>query len=400
MSSKPNVLLVTARPPWPTASGGQQRTFLLSEAIRRVATLHTLLINPRPRPTPADLETMRQQFGLADDGVLETAPPSKWQHRLNPGKTEFSYSAPVAGAVTEAAERRGCKLAVFRYLPLASKSARGTADGLRRLVDVDDVPSLRTRTEADQASGVRRIGKSWIADSIGRWQQDAIDRVDGGWVSCQDDLDIIGDDRFSILPNIPLDAFDSAIDADRCRQDPDSNSVLFVGAMDYGINRQAMDWFLDKVWPKVTEQRPNARLRIAGGGLDSGRQQRYAGINSVELLGFVADLSTAYEQSSMSVVPISAGAGTKIKVLESLRYGRPVVLTSHSLRGYENVLEDGRDLLVADDPGRLAGSMVPLLDSPELRESMARSGQARVDEQFGFDRFATMVAEVLLPQLR
>jgi glycosyltransferase involved in cell wall biosynthesis len=399
MSTKPNVLLVTARAPWPTASGGQQRSFLLAEAIRRVATLHTLLISPRPRPLPADLDVMRQRFGLIDDGVLEVPRPSKWLHRMNPGRTEFFHSGPVADRVMRAATSLGCKVAVFRYLPLASKSARQPADGLCRLVDVDDVPSLRAQTEAGQAAGLRRLGKDWIAAGITRWQRRALEQVDGGWVSCQDDLDIIGDDRFSILPNIPLDAFDQAVDADRCRQDAGARAVLFVGAMDYDINRQAVDWFLEQVWPRVIRRQAQAVLRIAGSGLDAGRQRRYAEVDGVELLGFVDDLAGAYESSAMSVVPISAGAGTKIKVLESLRFGRPVVLTRHSLRGYEGVLEPGRDVMVADDPAAMADAIVQLLDAPDRRESMAQSGQALVAENFGFERFASVVADVVGPHL-
>jgi glycosyltransferase involved in cell wall biosynthesis len=101
----------------------------------------------------------------------------------------------------------------------------------------------------------------------------------------------------------------------------------------------------------------------------------------------------------MSVVPISAGAGTKIKVLESLRFGRPVVLTRHSLRGYEGVLEPGRDVMVADDPAAMADAIVQLLDAPDRRESMAQSGQALVAENFGFERFASVVADVVGPHL-
>lgn len=398
MSSKQNILLVSARTPWPTASGGQQRTFLLSEAIKRVATLHTLLIDPRPRPLAEDLTVMREQFGLVDDGVLATEPVSKWLYRLNAGRAEFAGSAAVADAVRNTAASLDCNTVVFRYLPLASQSVDQQWDGIKRLVDIDDVPSLRAQTEALQKSGPARLAKTWMAGSIARWQRKAVAQVDGGWVSCQDDLDIIADERFSVLPNIPLDAFNSAIDPDKCVQNPDANSVLFVGAMDYNINRAATDWFLGDVWPLVTDQRPEARIRIAGGGLDDSRKQRYAAIEGVELLGFVADLAAAYQESALSVVPISAGAGTKIKVLESLRYGRPVVLTSHSLRGYENVLENERDLLVADEPALMATSIIRLLDSAETRESMARSGQRQVDTHFGFDHFAAEVAGVLEPK--
>lgn len=395
MATRPKVLLVSARTPWPTSSGGQQRTFLLCKAIQQVADLHLLLVKPKPKPTASDIEVMKQEFGLGDDGIVTVTGSSRWQRLRNPGRHEFYHHDEVTRAVTKTADRLQCDTVVFRYLPLASRSAGSHRKELTRLVDVDDVPSLRAATEATQERGLRAAGRRWIAASIGRWQKWAIDQTDGGWVACEEDLEIIDDENFSVLPNIPLQAWDEPVDAKRCAQDPDSRTVLFVGAMAYGINRQAMDWFTSQVWPIVVRERPDARLDIAGGGLDDGRRDTYAGIQGIRLLGFVDDLAAAYASSALSVVPISAGAGTKIKVLESYRYGRPVVVTPHSLRGYGQVLQDGRDLLVADTPGRMAAAIIQLLDSPDTRESMARNGQALVEQHFGFERFAAIVAEAL-----
>jgi glycosyltransferase involved in cell wall biosynthesis len=393
---KPNVLLVTARAPWPTASGGQQRTFLLAEAIRRVGILHTLLINPRPQPQPGDIEVMRERFGLVDGGIFSVASASKWNYRINPGKAELGPLEPIAEIIARTARRLACDTVVFRYLSLAAKSAGSQPDGIRRLVDIDDVPSLRTRTEIGHKTGIRKLGKKWIAKSIAKWQRQAISRLDGGWVSCQSDLDIIQDDKFTILPNIPLDAFDGTSDSALCEQNRESRSVLFVGDMAYPINARAMDWFLENVWPLVIRQQPDATMQIAGRGLDDTRQRIYSAIDGVRLLGFVKDLAAVYMQSAVSIVPISAGAGTKIKVLESLRYGRPVVLTSHSLRGYEHVLKNEREVLVADEPLHMASSIVRMINEPESREAMARSGQTLVEKNFGFDRFAALVADVLI----
>ena len=314
---------------------------------------------------------------------------------MNPGKAELGYSSAVSDAVTDTARRLSCDTVVFRYLPLAAKSVGN--DGIRRIVDIDDVPSLRTKTEVTQEAGVRKIAKQWIAHSIANYQERAISLVDGGWVSCEDDLDIIGDGRFTVLPNIPMDALEGPVDKSLCSQNRESKSILFVGAMGYHINKVAMDWFLQDVWPLVLKQSPDATVNIAGGGLDELRRREYGSMAGVDLLGFVEDLAALYRESAMSIVPISAGAGTKIKVLESYRFGRPVVLTSHSLRGYESVLTDGQEVAVADDPAKMASSISALLDSPETRESMARSGQALVETHFGFDRFAALVADVLIP---
>ena len=286
MSSKPHILLVTARTPWPTASGGQQRTFLLCEAIRRVANLHTLLVDPKPKPDPADITVMRDRFGLVDDGLISTDTPSRWRRLLNPGRAELGRSEALSESITAVADRLGCKTIVFRYLPLAARAASRRPDGIRRLVDIDDMPSLRTRTEADLESGLRRIAKLWISHSITAWQRRAISRSDGGWVSCQADLDIIRNDNFNILPNIPLDAFDTPLDPTRCRQRQSSRSVLFVGAMGYEINRQATDWFLDNVWPIVLGLQPDAEFRIAGSRLDDERKQKIFDDHGSETAGF------------------------------------------------------------------------------------------------------------------
>ena len=395
MTSRPKVLLASSRTPWPTSSGGQQRTYLLCKAIQRVAELHLLLINPKPKPTALDIEVMKDEFGLGDNAIVTITRSPRWRRLNSPGRHRFSHDDEFTLAVTEAAARLQCDTVVFRYLPLASRSAGSPRKEITRLVDVDDVPSLRATTEAAQARGLRAIAKRRVAANIERWQKWAIAQTDGGWVACEEDLELIDDERFAVLPNIPLQAFNEPMDAARCVQNVGSRTVLFVGAMGYGINRQAMDWFTQEVWPVVVRERPDARLDIVGSGLDNGRRGTYAGIRGVRLPGFVDDLAAAYASSALSVVPISAGAGTKIKVLESYRYGRPVVLTRHSLRGYGHLLQDGRDLVVADEPVRMASAIVRLLDSPDTRESMARSGQALVDRHFSFERFAAIVAGTL-----
>ena len=389
-----NVLLVTARTPWPTSNGGQQRTFLLYKALQRVAKVHTLLVDPKPFPQEDDIETLRQRFGLVSDEIISTRRPARWRRMLNPGRCDFGYSRELSPEITRIAKQNRCDTIVFRYLPLAGKAAHSVGDGIRRVVDIDDVPSVRTRTEVAQEYGARRLVKRWIAYSTGIWQRKAIAGTDGGWVSCQEDLDVIRDDRFRILPNIPLEAYGEQLDVDFCNQ-ANSMSVLFVGEMGYEINCEAVDWFVENVWPGVLAKNQRAEFHIVGGGLSSARAAKYGAVRGVKLLGFVDDLKTAYRDCALSVVPISAGAGTKIKVLESLRFGRTVVLNSHSFRGYGQFLKSGRDVVVEDETAAMTDAIVDLLAAPDRREAMARSGQALVARHFGFDRFAAAVADVL-----
>jgi glycosyltransferase involved in cell wall biosynthesis len=388
-----NILLVTTRTPWPTSSGGQQRTFLLAEAIRGIANLHMLLVNPKPEPTASEIDVMTKEFGLVRNGILRTKSQSRWTRLFFPGRSEFGHDPVLSKSILEISRQLNCETAVFRYLPIAARSSIKTHGELIRLVDVDDVPSIRARTEADQETGLRRIVKLWSASRIKASERRAVSRTSGGWVSCEADLRNIPDGRFAILPNIPIDAAVGPASESLCEQDKSSQSILFVGAMGYSINVQAIQWFLKDVWPLVLRRKPDARIRIAGGGLGESFRKSFSAIPGVELLGYVEDLASEYQRCALSVVPISAGAGTKIKVLESLRFGRTIVLTSHSLRGYEDVLADTTDLSVADDPHRMATAITSLLGDPARRERMARHGQEVVNKHFGFEAFAKLVCD-------
>ena len=103
-------------------------------------------------------------------------------------------------------------------------------------------------------------------------------------------------------------------------------SVLFVGFFGYEPNRDAADWFIDDIWPRILEQMPEAQLRIAGS--QHGRlQARGKELRNVELLGFVPDLVAEYARSHVFVCPIRSGSGTRVKLLEAAAYARPIVST-------------------------------------------------------------------------
>jgi polysaccharide biosynthesis protein PslH len=138
--------------------------------------------------------------------------------------------------------------------------------------------------------------------------------------------------------------------------------AIFVASFAYEPNRNGLRFLLEQVFPRVWEELPDARLAIAGAGLE----QPPSTDPRVEALGFVEDLRAAYATARCAVVPLLQGGGTPLKFIEALAYGLPVVATTRSAAGLE--VRDGEHCLLAQDAEQFAAALVRVLrdGAPEL----------------------------------
>lgn len=153
--------------------------------------------------------------------------------------------------------------------------------------------------------------------------------------------------------------------------------LCYVGNLTWHPNVRGLDWFCGEVWPQVRAALPGATLVIAGSGLpldDRGRLQVPAAwqVEGVTTVGFLADLEPLYAASVGAVAPILDGSGVRIKLLESLRAGMPVVTTSAGAAGLP--LQNGREALIEDSAAGFAAAVVRLLREPELQEALREAG--------------------------
>lgn len=168
----------------------------------------------------------------------------------------------------------------------------------------------------------------------------------------------------------------------------DDNTLLFFGTLSYGPNVDALVWFCEEIWPAVREQRPRVRLEVVG--LDpSARVTALDKVPGVDIVGFVPDIRSKLWSATACVVPLRTGGGTRLKILEALAAGCPVVSTSIGAEGLSVV--DGAHLLVADAPPAFAQRVIDLLDSPELRQRLATNGCAIVRQEYDWSSIARLM---------
>lgn len=123
-------------------------------------------------------------------------------------------------------------------------------------------------------------------------------------------------------------------------------TLFHVGSMDWKPNIEAIDWFLSKVWPTIHRELPEARMFIAGRRMP--QRLLNSRIDGVSVVGEVDDAMLFMADKSVNVVPLLSGSGIRVKILEAMSMGKPVVATSVAARGIKYT--DGENLLIADTP--------------------------------------------------
>jgi len=170
----------------------------------------------------------------------------------------------------------------------------------------------------------------------------------------------------------------------------DGESIAFLGSVDYGPNRDALAWFLADVFPAVLQRFPAARVKVFGGGNRGGLSSP-----NVDWFGRIpqADFARELAGSALGIGPVRLGTGVKVKVLDMMWHGLPVVCTSLASRG--TPAEHGAALL-ADEPRAFAEAVCELLGSRARRLELQGKAQKRLFERHASPAARACVARKLL----
>jgi glycosyltransferase involved in cell wall biosynthesis len=164
---------------------------------------------------------------------------------------------------------------------------------------------------------------------------------------------------------------------------PEPDSLVFNGALTYNANYDAMRFFLGEVFSTVQELVPDVSLKITG----STQGVNLAGLRRNERViftGYLEDIRPVVASAWACIAPLRLGGGTRLKILEAMALGTPVITTSKGAEGLD--VNPGRDILVADTPAEFAQKTVELLRNPGLRTDLANNARRLVMEKYGWDK--------------
>jgi polysaccharide biosynthesis protein PslH len=299
-----------------------------------------------------------------------------------------AFERLVASAIAELRP----ELVQLEYLQMAPL-VRHVPPGVPVVLDTHEVQSL---------AALRAL----LAARPPLWQLHALELA--SWIDMQARLEgfariltVSDADRLALealAPHLPAETLPQGLDCSRFRPQAgprEPESLVFVGSFDHHQNLDAARCLIEEVFPAVAARRPAARLHVVGSHPPAWLQ-RSAG-SSIAVPGFVEDLPGYVGRREVFVAPLRQGAGIKIKLLQAMALGLPVVTTPAGAEGIG--LRDGVDALVAPDVEGCAERCVRLLEDPDLAARLGQAGRAlalaRFDAPGLVERLEAVHREVL-----
>lgn len=159
-------------------------------------------------------------------------------------------------------------------------------------------------------------------------------------------------------------------------------SLFHIGSMEWQANEQGVLWFLQKVWPLLLVKYPQAQFHLAGKGLSKSDPRFFQ--TGVVNHGEVPDAEDFMHQHGIMVVPIQAGSGIRIKTLEAMALGVPVVSTSVGAQGLS--VTSGTEMFIADQPQQFADAIATLLANPAQAQTLTTQARVYVEQHHNLKR--------------
>jgi glycosyltransferase involved in cell wall biosynthesis len=391
------ILFISRWFPYPPDNGSRIRVYNL---IKHLSSRHEVdLISFASETVSAQrLAAMRRYCCHVDVARYQPFQPRRLKALLGflsgqPRSVIDTYSVEMQRLV-KSAENRG----KFDLVIASELDAAPYALAFSNVPKVLDELQLTVLYEqfANQVQPLKRL-RNWLTWlKVSRYVSRLLSDYDGCTVaSRQERCRVLG----VVSTSCPVCVIPNGVDTDlytNALVSPVPDTLVYSGSLTYNANFDAMDFFLRKVFPLIQADRPQVKLAITG-KLDGVSTNRLPENDGVVFTGYLDDVRPTVARSWVSVVPLRLGGGTRLKILEALALGTPVVATSKGAEGLD--LVPGRDLLIADQPVDFAAAVLRLLQDATLRETLSRDGRRAVENRYDWQiigqRFNDFIEEVV-----
>ena len=388
------VVTVSAYLPHPANSGGRIRTLNL---LTRLAKRHQVTMIANRHADPAESRAARSF--LEDHGFnvveVEQAIPSKsgpaFYLRL---AANLASSVPysVASHLSPAIENAVRAVAAKQPVDLWQAEWAASVEAFRSIRDARKIvmaPNVETliweRYALNEANPVKRWYIDQQARKFASFERKTFAAAERVVTVTEDDAALVRD-RFGMSR---VDVVDNGIDRgffESVKPDRDPRKLLFLGSLDWRPNLDAISLLLDTIFPLVLAEVPDATLDIVGRNPSEALRKRIEATPSARLHADVADIRPYLATSGAMVVPLRIGGGSRLKILESLATGLPVISTSFGAEGLE--LRDGQEIEIADAPEAIAQALARSIREPERSAGIAQKGRTLVLDRYDWDHLA------------
>jgi sugar transferase (PEP-CTERM/EpsH1 system associated) len=387
-TGRSKVLALAFRAPYPLTDGASIRIYNVAKAIAEQHSVDLLFVNE----------------GRVADGVLAKLesvfkrvlpfPHHPWSFKLNAIRglisrdslqPHYHYFAEVQNWVDQHVREYDLILCfhirMSRYLR--------EVHGIPKILDLIDATSINYREAVSHASGIWKAIYSIENRRLLTYELDMLSSFDTKFITSPYDKSYLeghlghSADRLIVVPNGVKEELLTRTDCN-----VETNSLVFLGKMNYAPNVDAVKYFASRVFPLIKRQVPGVRFVIVG--ISPAQDvKRLGSLDGIDVTGYVDDPYEYIARSKVVVAPLRFGAGIQNKVLEAMALGKPVVATPNAVRGIAG--KSGEHFVVANDSVIMANEIVALLLDDAKRKRLGRSARHLVAEVYRWDNIRGLV---------
>ena len=245
--------------------------------------------------------------------------------------------------------------------------------------------NVEHRIWQQMAKGERRGLKRWylkhLALALRQYELEQMNNFDGIVCISEDDKEAFRQlgCRKKII-SIPF-GIDIKHSSTQTLKHSNTQALFHIGSMDWMPNQEGVRWFLGEVWPLIHQEMPQLKFFVAGRKMpDNLCGTQRATMDGVEVVGEVDDAREFIASKDINIVPLLSGSGMRIKIIEAMSMGKPVVSTTVGASGIDYT--DGKDLLIADTPEEFVRQLHRLTEDPEFYNSVGENARKLVETKY------------------
>lgn len=391
-----NILHITSRVPYPLVDGARIVMHQLLVAMKRSGHAVTLVAIDEEGVNAEPLH------GLADVHVVRIQPQSRIIGALGTMFDERPYSQ----ARRDAREAYSLidRLVRSRHFDLVIADQAHVAQYGWYVKEKYEIPYILRSHNIEHEIYRRHVStirnpllRRYVRLQMERWRRFETlqhQRADAAIAITQRDADQLA----AIAPGVPVTCIPASVDlASFPFHDPmgrDDCSVVLIGNMSWPPNRNSLLWFVHDILPLLRREVPEVVVHVVGEGVP--RAELPQACDTFRIHGRVDSISPFYETTTVGLIPLNVGGGMRVKMVEMMSSGLPVVATSLGAEG--NMAVPDVHYLRGDSPAEFAASLAGLLRSKERQRELAIAARAFVEATYSLDHISVRL-EALLKEL-
>lgn len=385
------ILFTANRFPYPPYRGDKLKIYHLAKRLSQKHEVHLLTF----LQDKSDLQYLPELQQIFKE--IHLVPLSKWQSYSNsllgflykePFQVRYFHSRKMEAKISELIVMHDYDAVHVQHLRMAPYWEY--YNDIPRILDLPDAYSLYWKRRVQSGKGILKLFNTIEQKRVFNYEK-VLDKYDLSLVCSGEDQKYLQTERginnVHILPNgVDMETFNS--------KGHDYNldkTILFTGNMDYAPNVDAVQYFVQDIFPLIRQQIPDVKFIIAG--QRPVKKVLELARDGVTVTGFVKELSDMYAQASIVVAPLRFGAGTQNKVLEAMAMGVPIVSRNIGFNGLN--IQSGEGVVLALETEQFAQECIRLLQSASLRETIGKAGKEIIKTRYDWDVVAKMLEDYL-----